>query len=256
MTMIQGSFPIVKITLLAEKLYDLYVRCPIIANTAKPGQFILIRVEGFPLRRPIAVCEADRNSGILRLVFGIRGDGTKKLSQIGEGDWIDVLGPLGNGFQLLPGKKAVFVGGGLGVPPLLEAAKSYGSNAEAILGFQTDSQVALRDDFQNYGVNTTVMTDDGSQGRKGLVTDSLEELLARRHPDILYACGPLPMLKTVASIAAREKIRCQVLMEEKMGCGVGACHVCVCRTKRPEGGTVQSRVCSDGPVFEAERVVF
>ncbi len=256
MNSVQGLFPIIKISQLAEELYDLYVRCPSIANEAQPGQFVLIRVESLPLRRPIAVCETDPDNGIVRLVFGIRGEGTKKLARFHEDSWVDLMGPLGVGFRLFSGQKALLVGGGLGVAPLLAAAKFYGRNARAVLGFQKSSQVALVNDFNQHEVTAKVMTEDGGQGSQGVVSEGLEQLLAQQRPDILYACGPVAMLKKAASVAARETIPCQVLMEEKMGCGVGACHVCVCKTKQPDGSVIPSRACSDGPVFDAERVVF
>lgn len=256
MNTIQGLFPVVKVDLIADWLFELYVRCPAIAQSAKPGQFVLIRPQGFPLRRPIAVCETDSGNGIVRFVIGIRGDGTKKLADLSEKDWVDVMGPLGNGFSLNRDQKCVFIGGGLGVPPLLEAAKQSGSNARAILGFQTGNQVALVEEFCHNGISTVLMTDDGSKGRKGLVTDALNEYLKDEKPEAIYACGPVAMLKEIAAIASRGNIRCQVLMEERMGCGVGACQVCVCKTKGPAGGAVHSRVCTDGPVFDAEKVVF
>ena len=256
MNTIQGLFPVVKSGLIADRIFELYIRCPAIAESVKPGQFVLLRPDGFPLRRPIAVCESEPYDGIVRFVIGIRGDGTEKLAALSEGDWVDVMGPLGNGFTIGQNTKAVFLGGGLGVPPLLEAAKRCGPGARAILGFRTGNEAILAEEFLQNGVPTILMTEDGSKGWRGLVTDALEECLEGGALDAVYACGPAGMLKKAADAAARKNIRCQVLLEERMGCGVGACHVCVCKMKAPGGGTALSRVCTDGPVFDAEKVVF
>lgn len=256
MNTVQGVFPVIKSCRIADRLFDLQVVCPSMAQTAKPGQFVLIRPDGFPLRRPVAVCEADPETGVVRFVIGIRGDGTKKLSGLSRGDQVDLMGPLGNGFTLSKNSQSIFVGGGLGIPPLLGAAEFCGSGSRAILGFKDRGQVALVDEFRKSGIPVLLMTDDGSAGRCGLVTSALEEYLTES-TDIIYACGPASMLKKVAGIAHEKKIPCQVLMEERMGCGVGACHICVCKTKGKDGGApVSSRVCKDGPVFDAEKVVF
>ena len=124
------------------------IECPEIAALSKAGQFVHIRVPGFTLRRPISICEVDKQAGTIRILFDIRGEGTKALANTKEGDLLDVMGPLGNGFELLdPSKKAVVVGGGIGVPPMLETAKSYGENATAILGFRSEDKIVLTDDF-------------------------------------------------------------------------------------------------------------
>lgn len=182
------------------------------------------RVPGFTLRRPISICEVDREQGSIRILFDVRGEGTRVMAQMKEGDLIDVMGPLGNGFALLePQKKAVVVGGGIGVPPMLQTAKHYGSNATAILGFRDKDKIVLTEDFERSGIRVMLATDDGSAGHHGLVTDLLKVRLEEEKPDIVYACGPKVMLKFVARMCAEYNVRCQVSLEERMACGVGAC---------------------------------
>lgn len=252
---VQGIYPLVRTA--AGAMQDFIIQCEDLAQLARPGQFVHIRVPGFSLRRPISICEVDRQRGQIRILFDIRGQGTQALAQCRPGDSLDVMGPLGNGFTLLsPDRKAVVVGGGIGVPPLLETAKHYGENATAILGFRSSDKIVLTRDFENRGVPVRLCTDDGSAGHHGLVTQLLEQRLAQSPADIVYACGPKVMLKFVARLCARFGVRCQVSLEERMGCGVGACLVCACKTKREDGSQTYSHVCKNGPVFEAERVVF
>ena len=257
MSYTQGLFPVLKRTACAKNTFDYTVLCPEIAAQAEAGQFVHIRCAGFSLRRPISICGVDREKGTLRIVFEVRGEGTSALSQIPEGGMMDLLGPLGHGFALLaPEKKAVVVGGGIGVPPLLETIRQYGENGTAFLGFRSAGAVILEDDFRAAGAATHIATDDGSYGHKGFVTELLARHLEAETPDILYTCGPAPMIKLVAGLAKQHGVRCQVSLEERMGCGVGACLVCACKTKKADGGETYSHVCKDGPVFEAEEVCF
>lgn len=252
----QGLFPIVRKANLAKNIYDLTILCPEIAREAAPGQFAHVKAAGFQLRRPISICGIDGEAGTIRLVFEIRGDGTAELAKLNEGGMIDILAPLGHGFTLLEsGKKAVVIGGGIGVPPLLQTAKHYGADATAIIGFRSASAVILKEDFERAGVRTVLCTDDGTAGRRGFVTTALEELLQSETPDIICACGPMPMLKAVAAMAEAKGILCEVSLEERMGCGVGACLVCACKTKK-NGSEGYSHVCKDGPVFNSREVVF
>lgn len=239
----------------AKNCYDLTVFCPEVAEKAEVGQFVHIQVAGKSLRRPISICEIDRKQGCIRLVFEIRGSGTAQMAGWNAGDPIDLIGPLGKGFTLLePGKKAVMIGGGIGTPPMLALADYYGQNGTAIIGFRSANAVILEEDFKNAGVNTIVCTDDGTYGRHGFVTAALEELLENTQADIIYACGPHPMLKGVASLAERKGIRCEVSLEERMGCGIGACLVCACKTVK-DGKEYFAHVCKDGPVFDAHEVM-
>ena len=164
---------------------------------------------------------------------------------------MDIMGPLGHGFALLEAsKKAIVVGGGIGVPPMLEVAAHYGASCRAVLGFRSADAVILTRDFEALGSQVLLSTDDGTRGRKGFVTDILQEALDQELADIIYACGPLPMLKGVAAIAKQRGIRCQVSLEGRMGCGIGACLVCACKTQK-DGKEGYSHVCKDGPVFDA-----
>ena len=257
MSYFQGNDVILHKENLAKNIYRLVIAAPDIAAFAKAGQFVHVTVPGYFLRRPISLCEADSSRGTITLVYEIRGEGTKALARLNEGETLDVMGPLGHGFTLDPGKKVIIVGGGIGVPPLLQAVKFYGANAKAILGFRDASAVILEEDFRRYGAETIVCTDNGTRGQKGFVTDALAGMVTKEKPDYLFACGPKVMLEKVAKIAADQKIECEVSLEERMGCGVGACLVCACRLKRTEEEKeYYGHVCKDGPVFPAKEVVF
>ena len=230
-------------------IYSVWFNCPEIAAQVRPGQFAEIRCDGFMLRRPISICEVSE-SGI-RLVFEVRGEGTDWLAGVEEGTELEVMAPLGNGFETVEGAKALLIGGGIGVPPLLELAKYYKENAVAALGFKRAEGAIL---FEDYSANckTAVATEDGSLGEKGYVSAAAEKLIAEGNkPDVIYACGPTPLLKYAAGLAEKLGVRCQLSLEQRMGCGVGACLVCACKVKTGEG---YKRVCKDGPVFEYDEV--
>ncbi len=256
MKYIQGIYPVIQKNALSKGGFDYTIHCPDVAAIAQAGQFVHILVNKHTLRRPISICEVNKQKGTLRMVFEVRGSGTEELSKVNVGENMDILAPLGKGFQLLSSdEKAIVIGGGIGVPPMLETAKHYGENATAILGFRDAKAVILEEDFSNIGAKTLIATDDGSRGVKGFVTDILKEELKTNKPAIIYACGPMAMLKAVANLAKEAGVRCQVSLEERMGCGVGACLVCACKIAVEKGETYK-HVCKDGPVFEAEEVVF
>ena len=241
-------------TRLGEGLYQLVLDAPQIAAAAQCGQFVHIACgEGNLLRRPISICEA--GEGRLRIVFQVKGEGTRWLAARKTGDTLDVLGPLGHGFDTAAlGAKPVFLGGGIGVPPMLQTvkcAKAAGAAPRAILGFRNKGAVILEEDFRAV-CETFVTTDDGSYARHGFVTDVLQELVADATG--VAACGPKPMLGAIAAIAKQAGLPCQVSMEERMGCGIGACLVCACALKAENGETRYGHVCKDGPVFNAEEV--
>lgn len=239
---------------LAENVYRFSVFSPVCSSIAKPGQFANISVLGKTLRRPISICDIDAESGLLRFVFEVRGDGTKILAQYREGDDVDILAPLGRGFDVSDtSKRAVFIGGGIGVPPLLAASKAFGSNATALLGFRNKSAVILEADFAKNGASVQIATDDGSFGYHGFVTELLKAKLDENDTDIIYACGPMPMLRIISDIAQSKNIPCQVSLEERMGCGIGACLVCACGIKNGDE-TKYRHVCKDGPVFDSKEV--
>ncbi len=252
----QGQYPIISKKTLAKEIYDMTILCPEIAEKARAGQFVNVKAEGFMLRRPISICSIDREKGTIRIIFEVRGEGTKVMSQMPEGSLIDIVAPLGGRpFKLEEYKSAVIIGGGIGTPPMLAVAEKFGSEGTVISGFRNAAAVILQEDFAKTGADTILCTDDGSAGRKGFVTDALKEVLEHKTPDVIYACGPDIMLRKVVDIARSKGIKCQVSLEERMGCGVGACLVCACRTIR-NGEEYYAHVCKDGPVFPAEEVYF
>ena len=175
------------------------------------------------------------------------------MSEFEVGDSFDILGPLGQGFRLGDtNRKALFVGGGIGVPPLLNPAKQFGKNATVVLGFRNKDAMILKEDFEKAGCKVIIATDDGSFGHHGLVTECLDEVAA----DVIFACGPMPMLKALCKVADERSIECQISLEERMACGIGACLGCACKTKKPDGNETYGHVCKDGPVFDYKKVVF
>lgn len=249
------KYTIVEKKSLAKDIYSFTVSCPEAAKAAEVGQFANIVADGYTLRRPISICEIDKNKGTLRFVFEVRGKGTEVIARANVGDTLDILGPLGNGFRLPQGKRVIAVGGGIGVPPLLGIAKQLGADCTAILGFRNYEKIILADEFEKFGANTAVCTDDGSVGFHGLVTVPLENTLKNLGADLVCACGPEPMIKAIVDICEKMDVPCQVSLEQRMGCGVGACVVCSCMTVR-NGSEYYARVCKDGPVFDAKEVKF
>jgi len=252
----QGLYELISAKKLNLSCYDFSIFCPEIVALAKPGQFLHIRCGDKTLRRPISICEINRETQTIRFVFDIRGEGTLWLSKKTVGEQIDVLGPLGNGFEIIcKESKALFIGGGIGVPPLLETAKAFNGKADAILGFKCADNAILINDFEKECSKVFLTSDDGSLCNKGFVTNLLIECLKNEKYDIIYSCGPIPMLKEVSKIAKINEIPCYISLEERMGCGVGACLVCACKMKTNDGLTYK-HVCKDGPVFNAEEVVW
>lgn len=251
----QGKYIITDKKAIAKGIFDLTISCPEVAALAKPGQFAQVAADGYFLRRPISICDIDKERGTIRIVFEVRGKGTDKISELNKGDLIDIIAPLGNGFTVLEGKKAVCVGGGIGTPPMLGIAKQYGENAQVISGFRTSAIAILQDDFKAAGCNAVLCTDDGTAGIHGFVTEPLKARLESDKPDIIYACGPAPMLKNIVKLAKEYGVKTEVSLEQRMACGVGACLVCVCRTVK-DGEQFLSHVCKDGPVFDGEEVDF
>lgn len=241
---------------LAPGIFDYTVAVPRVAGAASCGQFVNVLCGGCTLRRPISIAGFDREAGTLRLVFEIRGKGTGWLSGLREGDPVDLTGPLGHGFPLLDaGKRAVMVGGGIGTPPLLPLARHYGENAAVVSGFRTASAVILQEDYRAAGAETILCTDDGTAGMHGFTTQALERCLDSRSFDVVYTCGPKPMMRGVARLAEERGILCYVSMEERMGCGVGACLCCATPT-RDKQGEHMTRVCLNGPVFASTEVMW
>ena len=238
---------------LNDTVFSVAVSCKEIAETARAGQFVGIRCGAERiLRRPVSICRA--GNGELEFIFEIKGEGTQWLSERIPGQKLDILGPLGNGFDM-PDCRTILVGGGIGAPPMLFAAKTAKGPATAILGFRSSDNVILVNEFEEICENVILTTDDGSRGLRGTVAAPLEELLKNGAYKYVAACGPRPMLSAVAAICAQYAVPCQASLEERMGCGIGACAVCVCATQI-DAAAQMSRVCKDGPVFDAETVVW
>ena len=242
------NFKLIKNEEIADGIFDWIVENPNLSKLAQPGQFAHVKVPGKTLRRPISICDATENT--LRLVFQVKGEGTEIMSKIKTGEEVEILAPLGNGFKVEKGKKYCFIGGGIGVPPMLYAAKQA-ENPLVITGFRDKSLVILQEDFKKIGAEVVLATDDGSAGVHGFVTDVLKERLS--DIDEVCACGPIPMLKAISEIC-KGKVPCQISLEERMGCGIGACLVCACKTKL-NGEDGYTHVCKNGPVYNAEEVV-
>ena len=249
MTYDSQLFKLIKNEQIADGIFDWTVENDTIPPLAKCGQFANIKVPGRTLRRPISICDATENT--LRFVFQVKGEGTRVMSEMKTGDEVEILAPLGNGFKLEENKRYCFVGGGIGVPPLLYSAKNT-ENPMVITGFRNKDLVILQDDFKSIGAELYLATDDGSAGIHGFVTDVLSEHLGEI--DEVCACGPIPMLKAVTAVC-RGKVKCQVSLEERMGCGIGACLVCACKTKT-ENGEAMTQVCRRGPVYDSEEVFY
>lgn len=225
---------------LTQTTFDFWIEFP--KNGAVSGQFIHILTDTKTLRRPISICEIKDDT--IRFIMEVVGSGTAEIAEKKVGDSLDVLGPLGKGFAMIDGK-ALVVGGGIGVFPLYDLTKKL-KDYDVILGFRDESRVVMQDEFQN----AYVTTDDGSIGRKGFVTDIMKELISSNKYETVYACGPKAMIENVAKVAMASNIPCQVSMEERMACGIGACVGCV--TPLAAGG--YACVCKDGPVFDAKEL--
>lgn len=253
-----GNYPVIEKTAISAGIFSLTVLCPGVAELAQPGQFAHIKVEGFQLRRPISICDFDRRAGTIRLVFEVRGGGTGRLSGLNAGDNLDMIAPLGKGFTLpetiAPDRRLLLVGGGIGVPPLLSVSRRFRESATVILGFRSYDKIILANDFKLFESAVITCTDDGSVGRRGFVVDALVQELEKGDVDGIFACGPTPMLKAVVNAAGSVPV--EISLEERMGCGVGACAVCACRIADENGVQTMKRVCKDGPVFDGKAVIF
>ncbi|MCR5611307.1 MAG: dihydroorotate dehydrogenase electron transfer subunit [Clostridiales bacterium] len=211
----------------------------------KPGQFVEIKLDGLYLRRPISVCDCE--NGYLTIIYKVVGSGTEQMTGLKEGDRLDVLTCLGNGYDLAAaGDRPLLIGGGVGVPPMYLLAKELikqGKEVSVILGFNTRDEVFFEDEFASLGCSVTVTTADGSYGVRGFVTDALPD-----NASYFYACGPKPMLR---ALSERTDIPGEFSLEERMGCGFGACMGCSVMTK-----SGAKRVCKDGPVFKKEELIW
>jgi dihydroorotate dehydrogenase electron transfer subunit len=244
-------------TEIARNIFEMKLTGSGVSLMTAPGQFLHVSVgkdTSKLLRRPLSICDVDLEREEVTLLYRAQGDGTKQLSQKNNGEMVDVLGPLGNGFNLDTvdqNKSALLIGGGIGVPPLYylgKQLKNSGVQVTFILGYQSKEDSFYVEKFQEIG-ETIVTTVDGSQGQKGFVTDAMEPCL--ENEPVIYSVGPGVMLKAVEERAGG--LDGYLSLEERMGCGIGACFACVCPTETRQSGYV--KICSDGPVFKMGEVV-
>jgi len=253
----------------APNIFLIKLSAPSVAQEALPGQFIHIKcnVDSYPLlRRPISIHRTDKEKGEIYILFQVVGEGTKLLAQRKVGDNLDILGPLGNGFNIYPeSKKIMIIGGGIGVAPLLalcEESIRKGKEVRVLIGALKKELVIGEENFRKLGAKVDVATNGGSYKYKGLVTDLLERIIKEGWlADQIFACGPKPMLRKIVEISLVNHIDCQVSLEERMACGIGACLGCVCKIKTRDKKEDKvkyeyKRVCVDGPVFRGSEVVW
>jgi dihydroorotate dehydrogenase electron transfer subunit len=267
--MIQKRVPIVFNHHLAGASYAVGLECPEIAAEAAPGNFVMMREarpRGYLLNRPFSVGNVDGDT--IEIYYDTVGRATSAFASLDKGDELDVFGPLGNGFSLDGDATLnILVAGGIGIAPFpflaIELAKrKHAARTEILAGFRTSHSAILEDLFDEIDVEYKLATDDGSRGFKGLVTGLLESELdacknaCKKREVALYACGPTLMLERVAAIAAERDLFCELSLEQRMACGVGACLVCACKTRTPNGASAYKMACKDGPVFNARDVVF
>lgn len=243
---------------IASDVYSMWLQTEQIAAEAKPGQFISLYCEDKSrlLPRPISLCEIDGENGRLRIVYRTVGKGTKEFSNLNAGDQIEILGPLGNGFPLeeAQGKRVLLMGGGIGIPPMLETAKQLDAQKMVVSGYR--DELFLTEDFGDTAELYLAVEHpgDGVICTTGNVLDAVRE--NELEADVIFACGPTPMLRAIKSYALEKGIPCWISMEEKMACGIGACLACVCQSKEVDGHSHvhNKRICKDGPVFLSTEV--
>ncbi len=243
---------------LSSDIFSVWLSCRDISAEARAGQFVGIysRDSARLLPRPVSLCEIDHADGAIRLVYRVAGAGTAELSRLHTGDIVRLIGPLGNGYPVDEEKyhDPVLIGGGAGIPPLLELSKSLkNSNRTIVIGYRRE--LFLYDEFEASGGRICIAMENGYAGVRGNVMDAINT--ASVTGDVVYACGPKPMLSTVAAFAREKGIPAFVSLEEHMACGVGACLGCVVRTKHkdPHSNVNNARICTEGPVFDASEVL-
>lgn len=244
---------------LSEQIFSMWIKTPQAAK-AVPGQFLSLFTDDPSklLPRPISICEIDVWRERLRLVYRVTGEGTgtSQFSKLTAGDKIAFIGPLGNGFPLekAEGKRVFLIGGGIGVPPILELAKQIPACEKQIIAGYRDQNIFLEEEFRAAGT-LTVATEDGSKGVKGNVLDAIEA--EKLSADLIFACGPTPMLRAIKEYAEQRMIPCYISLEERMACGIGACLACVCKAEEVDEHTnvTNKRICKEGPVFSAAEVI-
>lgn len=243
---------------IGNQIYSLWLQTETIAGRVCPGQFVMAycRDKSRLLPRPISVCRTEGDT--LRLVYRTAGEGTREFAALKPGDFLELLGPLGNGYPMAQaqGKKVLLLGGGIGIPPLLETAAHLGTGVTAVLGYK--DEIFLKEEFEKFCpvVCAAENPSDHTPGSvKGNVLDAVREKALTA--DMIFACGPTPMLRAVQAYADQKQIPCWLSLEERMACGIGACLGCVCDTVREDEHlhVCRKRVCKDGPVFLSTEVI-
>ena len=241
---------------IAPRIFDMWIATDL-AEQAKAGQFIGVypKDRSTLLPRPISICQVSDKKDALRIVYRIAGQGTAEFSSYTEGDSVEILGTLGNGFptEAAEGKKVFLMGGGIGIPPMLELARELPASAESRSSWATVITSCSKEDLEENGT-VYIATEDGSVGTKGNVMNAIEENALQA--DVIFACGPMPMLRAIKKYAEEKEIKAYISLEEHMACGVGACLGCVVKTKEVDyhSHVHNARICTDGPVFDAEEV--
>ena len=246
--------------LLAPRIYEMTLKGALVEQMVVPGQFLHLRVpqNDLLLRRPISINDINHEEGTCRIIYRVEGDGTRVFSEMKAGDRIDVMGPLGNGFQLSglhEGDTAFIVGGGIGIPPLYELSKQLiarGVTPVHFLGFASEEVMYYEEEFCALG-DTYIATDDGSYGVHGHVGHLLAEI--NQQPDAVFSCGANGMLRAVEQRYLGNVSNVQLSLEARMACGMGACYACVCHLQEDESGQKSVKVCDEGPIFPAGKVV-
>ena len=238
---------------IATDIFSMVIKSKELSQNAKAGQFVKLYPNNNKnlLPRPISICEINKEKETLRLVYQILGEGTKLFSTMQKDDEIKVLGNCGNGYKLNEGNVHILVGGGIGVPPLLETCKQLKGEKIVILGFRDEP--FLIEDFEKTGAKVYIATDSGKVGFKGNVVQLMKSENIKG--DFIYSCGPKVMLEALTDYAKENNINAQVSMEERMACGIGACVGCVVKILE-NGQPVFKKVCKDGPVFDSLEVVY
>jgi len=247
---------------ISDKIYSMTFSCPEIAKYAKMGQFINIYLDKTEmiLPRPISIQNVDKNVGEIEIMYLVVGKGTDYMAGLPVEYELNIAGPLGNGFSYNGEGKLALIGGGIGVPPLYYTARQAleqnpGAEVRAYIGFRDKTAVVLEEELKALGIKVIATTDDGSYGTKGNALEAFRN--DNFAADSIFTCGPHGMLRAIAQHAVEANIPCQVSMEERMGCGIGACVVCAIAIKNPnDDDFTYKRVCEDGPVFDAEEVVW
>lgn len=257
----QEMMEIVKQRQLAPRIFEMTLKGELVQQMNTPGQFIHLRVPraDLLLRRPISINFIDQEAGICRIIYRVEGDGTKVFSEMTVGDKLDVMGPLGNGYDLSnlqAGDEVYVVGGGIGIPPMYQLSKELlkkGVKPIHFLGYASKEVAYYQEEFIELG-DTRFATDDGTFGIHGNVGNLLLDAVAEGQPKAVFACGANGMLKAVESIFKGHD-NVQLSLEARMACGMGACYACVCHLQDDETGTKSVKVCDEGPIFQAGKVV-